>query len=244
MITSWMVRQCPSTVGEPRWQDFGHRRALPPPAAGPAVPFRSVEVEPESHVIKSRAHRWINNIFPHEHDRMAVQVHVPDDLKGNAGLYNSPDPLLRRYVHALLSAVAFLPQGRTAGDCSWFIANDRIRLEDELGNPVTDIYRTLRDVEVVVFYAGSAQGARKLGVAQARANNIREPEEAAPESDEPCAAREGESPCVSFCCDSSVSSFSPHPVSNSLSDVSTDSCREGRRIVTARKDAAKLPKCQ
>lgn len=43
------------------------------------------------------------------------------------------------------------------------IATDiSIRLEDELGEPVSDIYRTLRDVEVVVFYAGSAQGAREF----------------------------------------------------------------------------------
>lgn len=97
---------------------------------------------------------------------MSDRVHVPDDLKGNAGLYNSPDPLLRRYV-GLPSPHMGLTRHhpRLVASCSPTpIADDRIRLEDELGNPVTDIYRTLRDVEVVVFYAGSAQGARKLSV--------------------------------------------------------------------------------
>ncbi|EKD04861.1 hypothetical protein A1Q2_00807 [Trichosporon asahii var. asahii CBS 8904] len=92
---------------------------------------------------------------------MSDRVHVPDDLKGNAGLYNSPDPLLRRYV-GLPSPHMGLTRHhpRLVASCSPTpIADDRIRLEDELGNPVTDIYRTLRDVEVVVFYAGSAQGA-------------------------------------------------------------------------------------
>lgn len=66
------------------------------------------------------------------------------------------------------------------------VADSSIRLEDELGNPVTDIYRTLRDVEVVVFYAGSAQGARELLRRMILADEDREPEEAAPEPDKSC----------------------------------------------------------
>ncbi|RSH80497.1 uncharacterized protein EHS24_009077 [Apiotrichum porosum] len=60
-------------------------------------------------------------------------VEVPADLIGSSGLYNSTDPLLRR-----------------------------LRLEDQQGSPITDVAKTFKDVEVLIIYAGSAEGANNV----------------------------------------------------------------------------------
>jgi len=58
---------------------------------------------------------------------------LPSDLIGLSGLYNTPDPLLRR-----------------------------IRLEDSTGHPITDIDRYFRGKKVVILYAGSEHGTVNL----------------------------------------------------------------------------------
>ncbi|KAL1406023.1 hypothetical protein Q8F55_007706 [Vanrija albida] len=58
---------------------------------------------------------------------------IPADLIGSSGLYNVGDPLLRR-----------------------------LRLEDQHGAPLTDLARAFDEVEVVILYAGSAQGSNNL----------------------------------------------------------------------------------
>jgi len=37
-------------------------------------------------------------------------------------------------------------------------ANDRLRLEDQGGNAILDLEKYFREVEVLIFYAGSEQG--------------------------------------------------------------------------------------
>ncbi|WOO83501.1 uncharacterized protein LOC62_05G007021 [Vanrija pseudolonga] len=58
---------------------------------------------------------------------------LPADLIGQAGLYNVGDPLLRR-----------------------------LRLEDQHGAPLTDLSKAFHGAEVVILYAGSAQGSNNL----------------------------------------------------------------------------------
>ncbi|CAK9782949.1 hypothetical protein CC85DRAFT_303660 [Cutaneotrichosporon oleaginosum] len=58
---------------------------------------------------------------------------LPQDLIGSSGLYNSPDPLLRR-----------------------------LRLEDHTGAPVMNLQRTFGATDLLVLYAGSAQGSHNL----------------------------------------------------------------------------------
>ncbi|CAD6565051.1 MAG: hypothetical protein TREMPRED_000670 [Tremellales sp. Tagirdzhanova-0007] len=64
---------------------------------------------------------------------MGLPLQVPQDLIGSSGLYNSPDPILRR-----------------------------LRLEDTTGHSITDIDRYFRGKELLVLYAGSEQGAVNL----------------------------------------------------------------------------------
>ncbi|KAL7421495.1 hypothetical protein Q5752_004382 [Cryptotrichosporon argae] len=54
---------------------------------------------------------------------------VPPDLIGSSGLYNSPDPFLRR-----------------------------LRMDDQTGAPIKDVDRWFRHKDLVVVYAGSEQG--------------------------------------------------------------------------------------
>ncbi|BEJ11685.1 hypothetical protein CspHIS471_0201450 [Cutaneotrichosporon sp. HIS471] len=58
---------------------------------------------------------------------------LPQDLIGCSGLYNSPDPLLRR-----------------------------LRLVDHASAPVTNLQRAFGETDLIVLYAGSAQGSNNL----------------------------------------------------------------------------------
>lgn len=60
-------------------------------------------------------------------------VEIPPDLIGQSGLYNDPDPLLRR-----------------------------LRIEDTTGVSIPDIARYFHAKDLVVLYAGSEQGANNL----------------------------------------------------------------------------------
>ncbi|KAK8843362.1 hypothetical protein IAR55_007019 [Kwoniella newhampshirensis] len=60
---------------------------------------------------------------------MSSPLQPPQDLLGQSGLYNVPDPLLRR-----------------------------LRLEEPTGSPITDLEKYFRDKEVLVLYGGAEYG--------------------------------------------------------------------------------------
>ncbi|KAK4687984.1 hypothetical protein P7C73_g2127, partial [Tremellales sp. Uapishka_1] len=62
-----------------------------------------------------------------------MAVDLPQDLIGSSGLYNVPDPLLRR-----------------------------LRLEDASGSPINDLERYFKDKQVLVLYAGAEYGEASL----------------------------------------------------------------------------------
>ena len=80
---------------------------------------------------------------------MGSPLQVPQDLIGSSGLYNTPDPFLRRSVRVRLTLLS----------PPWLMRIQRLRLEDTTGHSITDVARYFRGKELLVLYAGSEHGA-------------------------------------------------------------------------------------